>query len=110
MKTLHSVIARWTLKDERKSGKSAEPESNESKDKEGKWYCSDKGNNLLSRLWSREEREKQKRNEDMNDNRQCNKNKRNNNMNSSNSEDGEDNISGGGSRKRFDKKTAGTKG
>jgi hypothetical protein len=69
MKTLHSVIARWTSKDERKLGKSAEPESNESKDEEDKGYCSDKGNNLLSRTWSREEREKQKRNEDRNDNR-----------------------------------------
>jgi hypothetical protein len=36
MKTLHSVIARWTSKDERKLGKSAEPESNESKDEEDK--------------------------------------------------------------------------
>jgi hypothetical protein len=69
MKTLHSVIARWTLKNERKSGKSAEPESDESEDKEDKGYCSDKGNNLMSRTWSREEREKQKRNEDRNDNR-----------------------------------------
>jgi hypothetical protein len=30
MKTLHSVIARWTSKDERKSGKSAELERDES--------------------------------------------------------------------------------
>ncbi len=49
MKTLHSIIARWTLKDKRKFGKSAEPESNESKDKEDKGYCLDKGDNLLSR-------------------------------------------------------------
>jgi hypothetical protein len=35
MKTLHSVIARWALKDKHKLGKSAEPESNESEDKEG---------------------------------------------------------------------------
>ena len=70
MKTLHSVIARWTSKNKRKSGKSVEPESNESKDEEDKGYCSDKGNNLLSRTWSREEREKQKRNKDRNDNRQ----------------------------------------
>ncbi len=33
-KTLHSVMARWTSKDRHKSGKSAELESNESKDKE----------------------------------------------------------------------------
>ncbi len=69
MKTLHSVIARWTSKDEHKLGKSAEPESNESKDKKDKGYCLDKGKNLLSRTWSREEREKQKRNKDRNDNR-----------------------------------------
>ncbi len=69
MKTLHSVIARWISKDAHKLEKSAEPESDEIKDKEDKWYCSDKGNNLLSRTWSREEREKQKRNEDRNDNR-----------------------------------------
>ncbi len=69
MKTLHSVIARWTSMDERKSGKSAEPESNESKDKEDEGYCLDKGNNSLSRTWLREEREKQKRNKDRNDNR-----------------------------------------
>ncbi len=43
MKTLHSVLARWTLKDKCKSGKSAEPESDESKDKEDKGYCLDKG-------------------------------------------------------------------
>jgi hypothetical protein len=49
MKTLHSVIARWTSKDKCKSGKSAELESNESEDKEDKGYCSDKGNNLLKR-------------------------------------------------------------
>ncbi len=102
MKTLHSVIAMWTSKDERKSGKSAEPESNESKVEEDKGYCSDKGTNLLSWMCSRE-REKQKRNKDRYDNRQCNSNERNNNVNSSNSEDGEDNISGGGSRERLDK-------
>jgi hypothetical protein len=104
MKTLHSVIARWTSKDEGKSGKSAEPESIESEDKEDKGYCLDKGNNLLSRTWLREEREKQKRNKDRNDNRQCNKNERNNNVNSSDSEDGEDNVSGSGSRERLDKR------
>jgi hypothetical protein len=26
------------------------------------WYCSDKGYNLLSKMWSREERDKEKRN------------------------------------------------
>jgi hypothetical protein len=63
MKTLHSVIARWTSKDERKSGKSAEPESNESEDKEDKGYCSDKGNVVERRKGEAE------RNEDRNDNR-----------------------------------------
>ncbi len=48
-KTLHSVMARWTSKDEHKLGKSVESESDESKDKEDKGYYSDKGNNLLSR-------------------------------------------------------------
>ncbi len=110
MKTLHSVIARWTSKDKRKPGKSAESESDESKDKEDTGYCSDKGNNLLSRTWLREEREKQKRNEDRNDNRQCNNNKRKNNVNSSDSEDGEENVSGGGSRERLDKRQQGRKG
>jgi hypothetical protein len=76
-KTLHSVMARWTSKDECKSGKSAESESDECKDKEDKGYCSDKSNNLLSRTWSREERERQKRNKDRNVNRQTNNNKRN---------------------------------
>jgi hypothetical protein len=110
MKTLHFVIARWTLKDESKPGKSVEPESNESKDKEDKVYCLDKGNNLLSRTWSREEREKQKRNKDRNDNRQCNNNERNNIVNSSNSEDGKDNVCGSSSRERLDKRQQGRKG
>ncbi len=45
MKTLHSVIARRILKDERKLGKSAEPESDESKVEEDEGYCSDKVTN-----------------------------------------------------------------
>ncbi len=110
MKTLHSVIARWTSKDERKLGKSVEPESDESKVEEDKGYCLDKGTNLLSRTGLREEREKQKRNKDRYDNRQCNSNKKNDNVNSSNSEDGEDNVSGGGSRERLDKRQQGRKG
>ncbi len=110
MKTLHSAIARWTSKGKLKLGKSAELENNESKDEENEGYCSDKGNNLLSRTWSREEREKQKRYEDRNDNRGCNNNERNNNVNSSNSEDGEDKVSGGSSRERLDKRQQGWKG
>jgi hypothetical protein len=96
MKTLHSFIARWTSKDKLKLGKSAEPESDESKVEEDEGHCSDKGTNLLSRTWLREEREKQKRNKDRYDNRRCNSNKMNNNVNSSNSEDGEGNVSDGG--------------
>jgi hypothetical protein len=107
MKTLHSIIARWTLKNKRKLGKSAEPESNESEVEEDKGYCLDKGTKLLSSMWSREEREKQTRNKDRYDNRQCNSNERKNNVNSSNSEDGEDNFSGGGSRERLDKRQQG---
>jgi hypothetical protein len=56
MKTLHSVIARRTPKDERKLGKSAQLESNEREDKEDKGYCLDKGKNLLSRMWLRDEK------------------------------------------------------
>ncbi len=110
IKTLHSAIARWTSKDKRGLGKSAELESDESKDEEDKGYCSDKGNSLLSRMRLREEREKQKRNEDRYDIRRCNSNKRNDNVNSSDSEDGEDNVSGGGSRERLDKRQQGQKG
>ncbi len=80
IKTLHSVIARRTSKYKCKSRKSAEPESDESKVEEDKGYCSDKGTNLLSRTWSREEREKQMRNEDRYENRQCNSNERKNNV------------------------------
>jgi hypothetical protein len=60
-RTLHSVIARWTSMDKCKSGKKVELESNESKVEEDEGYCSDKGTNLLSRTWTREEREKQTR-------------------------------------------------
>ncbi len=109
-KTLHSIMARWTSKDKCKSGKSAELEVDESEDKEDKGYCSDKGNNLLSRTWSREEREKQKRNKDRNVNKQTDNNKRNNNVNSGNSEDSEDNVNSSGSRDKIDKRQKGGKG
>ncbi len=88
IKTLHSVIARWTSKDKRKLQKNAELESNENEDEEDNGNCLDKDNNLLSRTWLREERVKQKRNNDRNNNRQCNDNDRNNNVSSSDSEDG----------------------
>jgi hypothetical protein len=49
-------------------------------------------------------------NKDRNDNRQCKNNERNTNVNSSNSEDGDDNVNGGGSRERLDKRQQGRKG
>ncbi len=58
-KTLHSVLARWTLKDDDKSRKTVESECIESKEEEEEGYNSDWGYNLLSKTWSREEREKQ---------------------------------------------------
>jgi hypothetical protein len=108
-KTLHSIMARWTSKDERKLGKSVESKSNESKDDKDEGYCSDNGNNLLSRTWSREERERQKRNEDRNVNRQSDNNKRNNNLNISNSEDSEDNVNSSSSRDKINKRQKGRK-
>jgi hypothetical protein len=61
-KTLHLVMARWTSKDNDMSRKSLELECNVSEE-EDKGYCSDKGYNLLSKMWLREERDKEKRNE-----------------------------------------------
>ncbi len=60
-KTLHLVMARWTSKDNDMLRKSLELECNISKE-EDKGYCSDKDYNLLSKTWSREERNKEKRN------------------------------------------------
>ncbi len=60
-KTLHSVMVRWTSKDNDMSRKSLELECNISKE-EDKGYCSNKGYNLLNKTWSREERDKEKRN------------------------------------------------
>jgi hypothetical protein len=63
-KTLYSVMARWTSKDNDMSRKTLELECNISKEEEeNKGYCSEKGYNLLSKTWSREERDKEKRNE-----------------------------------------------
>jgi hypothetical protein len=103
-------MARWTSKDKRKLGKSAELESNESEDKADKGYWSDKGKNLLSRTWSREEREKQKRNKDRNVNRQIDNKKRNNDKNSGNSEDIEDKVNSSGSRDKINKRQKGQTG
>ncbi len=62
-KTLHSVMAWWTLNDIDKSRKTLELECNISKEeeKDGR-YCSDKGYSLLSKTWLTEERDKEKRN------------------------------------------------
>jgi hypothetical protein len=62
-KTLHSVMVRWTLKDDDMSRKTLELDRNIGKEEEeDKGYCSDKGYNLLSKTWSREESKKEKRN------------------------------------------------
>ena len=61
-KTLHSVLARWTLKDDDKLRKTVESECIGSKEEEEEGYNSDRGYNLLSKTWLREEREKQNRN------------------------------------------------
>ncbi len=62
-KTLHSVMARWTSKDNDMSRKTLELECNISKEEEeDKGYCSNKGYNLLSKTWLREEKNKEKRN------------------------------------------------
>ncbi len=63
-KTLHLVMARWTSKDNDMSRKTLELECNISKEEEeDKGYCSNKGYNLLSKTWLREERDKEERNE-----------------------------------------------
>ncbi len=54
-------MARWTSKDNDMLRKSLELECNISKE-EDKGYCSNKGYNLLSKMWLREEKDKKKRN------------------------------------------------
>jgi hypothetical protein len=62
-KTLHLVMAWWTSKDKDMSRKTLELECNISKEEEeDHGYCSDKDYNLLSKMWLREERDKEKRN------------------------------------------------
>ncbi len=62
-KTLHLVMARWTLKDNDMSRKTLELECNISKEEEeDNGNYSNKGYNLLSKTWLREERDKEKRN------------------------------------------------
>ncbi len=59
-------MAWWTSKDNDMSSKTLELKCNISKEKEeDKGYCSDKGCNLLNKMWSREERDKEKRNKGM---------------------------------------------
>ncbi len=60
-KTLHLVTARWTSKDNDFSRKTLELECNISKEEEEDKRVF-KGNNLLSKTWSREERDSKKRN------------------------------------------------
>jgi hypothetical protein len=61
-KMLYLVLARWTLKDDNKSRKTVESKCLGSKEEEEEEYSSDRGYNLLSKTWLREEREKQNRN------------------------------------------------
>ncbi len=61
-KTLHSVLARWTFKDDDELRKKVESKCVGSKEEEEEGYNSDRGYNLLSKTWLREEREKQNRN------------------------------------------------
>ncbi len=61
-KTLNSVLARRTLKDDDKLRKTVESKCVGSEEEEEEGYNSDRGYNLLSKMWLREEREKQNRN------------------------------------------------
>jgi hypothetical protein len=67
-KTLYLVMAWWTSKDNDMLRKTLELECNISKEEEedNDGYCSNKGYNLLSKTWSREERDKKKRNKGIN--------------------------------------------
>ncbi len=66
------------MKDDDKSRKTVESKCNGSKEEEDEGYNSDRGYNLLSKMWLREEREKQNRNkgsdvEKADEARRCNK-------------------------------------
>jgi hypothetical protein len=61
-KTLHLVLVRSTLKDDDKSRKTVESKCIGNKEEEEEGYNLDRGYDLLSKTWSREEREKQNRN------------------------------------------------
>ncbi len=63
-------MGQWTLKDNDMSRKTLALECNISKEEEeDKGYCSNKGYNLLSKMWLREERDKEKRNKGIDVNR-----------------------------------------
>jgi hypothetical protein len=65
-KTMHFVMVQWTSKYNDMSRKTLELECNISKEEEeDNGYCSNKGYNLLSKMWSREERDKEKRNKNI---------------------------------------------
>ena len=55
-------MARWTSKDDDKSRKTVESKCVGSKEEKEEGYNSDWGYDLLSKTWTREEREKQNRN------------------------------------------------
>ncbi len=61
-KTLHSVLARWTSMDDDKSSKTVESKCIGIEEEKEEGYNSDRGYDLLSKMWLREEREKQNRN------------------------------------------------
>ncbi len=58
-KILHLVLAGWTSKDDDKLRKTVESKCDGSKKEEEEGYNSDRGYDLRSKTWSREEREKQ---------------------------------------------------
>ena len=66
-KTLHLVLARWITKDDNMPTKTGEAKCDGSGEEEEEGYNTDRGNNLLSKTWSREERERQNRNNDGSD-------------------------------------------
>jgi hypothetical protein len=61
-KTLHLVLARWTLKDDDKSRRTVESKCDGREEEEEEGYNSDRGYDLPSKSWSREKREKQNKN------------------------------------------------
>ncbi len=99
-------MGRWTSKDNDMSRKTLELECNISKEEEeDKGYCSNKGYNLLSKMWSREERDKEKRNKGIDVDR-TNKASRGNGNDKEEMRESEDEVHGRSFqllRNRFDK-------